>query len=67
MRLLAIGGDRRMEGAAQAALHAGWESEWRADGCLSRDDAADVVMLPWPHSFREEQLVLMPPHEGVAR
>ena len=54
MRLLAIGGDRRMEGAAQAALHAGWASEWRADGCLSRDDAADVVMLPWPHSFREE-------------
>ena len=42
-----------MQGAAQAALDAGWESDWRADGRLSRDDAADVVMLPWPHSFRD--------------
>ena len=56
-----------MEGAAQAALDAGWESDWRADGRLSRDDAADVVMLPWPHSFRDGMLVVTPPHEGVAR
>lgn len=56
-----------MEGAAQAALHAGWESEWRADGCLARDETADVVLLPWPHSFRQERLTVMPPHEGAAR
>ena len=56
-----------MEGAAQAALHAGWESDWRADGRLSRDDAADVVVLPWPHSFRDGTLVVTPPHEGAAR
>lgn len=56
-----------MEGATQAALDAGWESDWRADGRLSRDDAADVVMLPWPHSFRDGTLVVTPPHEGAAR
>lgn len=56
-----------MQGAAQAALDAGWESDWRADGCLSRDDAADVVLLPWPHSFRDGTLVVTPPHEGAAR
>ena len=56
-----------MEGAAQAALDAGWESDWRADGRLARDDAADVVMLPWPHSFRDGALVVTPPHESAAR
>ena len=56
-----------MQGAAQAALDAGWESDWRADGRLSRDDAADVVLLPWPHSFRDGTLVVTPPHEGAAR
>lgn len=56
-----------MQGAAQAALDAGWESDWRADGRLLRDDAADVVMLPWPHSFRDGALVVTPPHEGAAR
>lgn len=32
----------------------------RRDGTL----AADVVVLPWPHSFREERLIAAPPREA---
>ena len=52
--------------AAQAALHAGWESEWRADGCLARDETADVVLVDScavtaqavSDAFRYDRLVL---------
>jgi len=54
-----------MLGAAEAARRAGWESTWREDGQLREDDGADVVMLPWPHSFRDGRLVVSPPHEGM--
>lgn len=62
MKLLAIGGDRRMLGAVEAARHAGWEGEWKPDGVSGGE--ADVVMLPWPYSFKEGRLVVSPPHEG---
>lgn len=64
MRLLAIGGDRRMLGAVEAARKAGWESAWAEDGCLSDVQGCDAVLLPWPHSVREARLVVMPPHRG---
>ena len=56
MRLLAIGGDRRMQGAVQAARRAGWESEWAQDGRLFDAPSCDVVLLPWPHSFANGRL-----------
>lgn len=57
MRLIAFGGDDRMQGALEAAERAGWairhirtEEEAEAGG------RADAVLLPWPNSFREETL-----------
>ena len=75
MRLLAVGGDARMQGAVNAACKAGWEGQWTADGQLG-EAACDVLLLPWPHSFRdgylagteitrERALALLPPC-GVA-
>ena len=56
MRLLAIGGDARMHGAVLAAQKAGWDAQWTEDGVWEDAQSCDVVMLPWPHSFREERL-----------
>lgn len=64
MRYLAIGGDRRMLGAAQAAQQAGWKGEWAADGRIDGAPSCDVIFLPWPHSFRDERLIAAPPQEG---
>lgn len=59
MRLLAFGGDERMDGALCAARRAGWDTlHVRGEEDVRRDGLqADAVMLPWPHSFREERLV----------
>ena len=59
MRLIAFGGDERMCGALLAAEHAGWETlhiELETD-IPAEMPGAQAVMLPWPRSFREEQLV----------
>ena len=64
MRLLAIGGDRRMEGAAQAARRAGWEAEWAEDGHIPAQQGWDVLLLPWPHSVKENRLVTGQKHKG---
>ena len=58
MKLIAFGGDARMLGALQAARRAGWETAY----ICSEDDlsvlpqTADAVLLPWPHSFRDDLL-----------
>lgn len=67
MRLLAIGGDLRMQGAVKAAEQAGWEGKWNEDGRLDANYAADVIMLPWPHSFRHEHLIVRPGVEGAPK
>jgi len=59
MRLAVFGGDERMQGAVAAAKEAGWDALMI---CKEADvpgswEAIDAVMLPWPHSFREERLV----------
>lgn len=64
MRLLAVGGDARMQGAVNAACKAGWEGQWTADGQLGEAEVCDALLLPWPHSFREGKLVTAPPHQG---
>ena len=64
MRYIAIGGDARMQGAADAAKKAGWESLLIPDGNMEDIQACDVVMLPWPHSFKDGHLVTAPPHAG---
>lgn len=64
MRYIAIGGDKRMQGAALAAQRAGWEGEWMQDGNITDAEPCDLILLPWPHSFREEKLVVQPPHRG---
>jgi len=59
MRLAVFGGDERMLGAIAAAKEAGWDAlhiSKETDVPRSRE-AIDAVMLPWPHSFREEKLV----------
>lgn len=59
MRLAVFGGDERMQGALAAAKAADWD----ALHITGEEDAperwahVDAVMLPWPHSFREERLV----------
>ena len=64
MRLLAVGGDARMQGAVNAAKKAGWESLWCEDGRIGDASPCDALLLPWPHSFREERLVTAPSHQG---
>lgn len=58
MKLIALGGDARMLGALEAARRAGWESAYIASesDLPNIPDAADAVLLPWPHSFRDELL-----------
>lgn len=57
MKLIALGGDARMLGALEAAKKAGWDTEYV---CSQQEwdmpDHADAVLLPWPHSFRDELL-----------
>ena len=59
MRLMAFGGDERMRGALLAAGQAGWETLHieREEDIPAEMPNAQAVMLPWPRSFREEQLV----------
>ena len=64
MRLLAVGGDARMQGAVNAAKKAGWESLWCEDGKLEEASPCDALLLPWPHSFREDTLVTAPGRQG---
>ena len=64
MRLLAVGGDARMQGAVNAAKKAGWESLYAEDGKIGDVSLCDVLLLPWPHSFRKERLVTAPAHQG---
>ena len=64
MRLLAVGGDARMQGAVNAAKKAGWEGIWYEDGKLEEAPQCDALLLPWPHSFRDEQLVAAPAYQG---
>lgn len=68
MRLIAFGGDMRMDGAARAARRAGWEALWiREKSGESPPDSADVVLLPWPRSFEEGRLVAAPPGEAAEK
>ncbi|MBR5559954.1 MAG: NAD(P)-binding domain-containing protein [Clostridia bacterium] len=58
MRLIAFGGDERMTGALEAARRAEWDTRHiRAEEDAANIGAADAVLLPWPHSFREGCLV----------
>lgn len=58
MKLVALGGDARMLGAIEAAKHAGWDTHYVTgeQELASLPDQTDAVLLPWPHSFREEKL-----------
>ncbi|MBQ8617482.1 MAG: NAD(P)-binding domain-containing protein [Clostridia bacterium] len=58
MKLIALGGDARMLGALEAAKRAGWESIYvSSESDLSEmENEADAVLLPWPHSFRDDLL-----------
>ena len=64
MRLLAVGGDARMQGAVNAAHKAGWDCLHVEDGALHEALSCDVLMLPWPGSFRDNRLVTAPGHRG---
>jgi len=59
MRLAVFGGDDRMQGALACAREAGWDAlHICKESDAPRDWAhVDAVLLPWPHSFREERLV----------
>lgn len=73
MRLIAFGGDARMDGALAAARRSGWDTvHVRQEEDVLKGIRADAVMLPWPHSFhegrltggemsREQTLALLPP------
>ena len=67
MRYIAIGGDKRMQGAVLAAQREGWEGTWAQDGHIGDVQPCDLVLLPWPHSFHEEKLVVQPPHKGMEK
>ena len=70
MRLMAFGGDLRMDGAVLAARRAGWETQHiRSEEDKLEWESADAVLLPWPHSFREGMLVgtAMRKEETLAR
>ncbi|MBQ7887062.1 MAG: NAD(P)-binding domain-containing protein [Clostridia bacterium] len=58
MKLIALGGDARLLGALEAAKKAGWDTAYI---CKEEDIEAipkncDAVLLPWPHSFRDDLL-----------
>ena len=59
MKLITLGGDARMLGAIRAARRAGWETAYICSGEDFSDlpKIADAVLLPWPHSFRDDLLV----------
>lgn len=67
MRLLAVGGDARMQGAVNAARKAGWESLYAEDGKIGDASPCDALLLPWPHSFKEECLVTAPAHQAETK
>lgn len=57
MRLIAFGGDARMDGAAEAARRAGWDAvQIRTEADVPGELRAEAAMLPWPYSFREGRL-----------
>lgn len=58
MKLIALGGDARMLGALEAAKKALWDTDYVTgeSDLASLPDHADAVLLPWPHSFRDEFL-----------
>lgn len=57
MRLIAFGGDTRMDGAVEAARRAGWDAvHIRGEDDIPEITAADAALLPWPCSFRDGQL-----------
>ncbi len=56
MRLVAWGGDERMKGLVQAAERAGWEAVHIETKSPDVPEKADVIALPWPHSFKEGKL-----------
>ena len=62
MRLIAWGGDARIEAAVQAARREGWDSLHirKEEDLADLPESADVVLLPWPKSFREGKLVTLP-------
>ena len=57
MRLLAFGGDRRMEGALAAARRAGWETAHIREEAQRAIGRFDAAMLPWPRSFEGGRLI----------
>lgn len=58
MLLIAMGGDARMIGAIEAAKKAGWDADYLTGEQDIKDmpDQADALLLPWPHSFRDDLL-----------
>lgn len=66
MRLLAFGGDMRMNGAVLAARRAGWDAEWLRAAGDAAPDRADAVLLPWPRSFADGRLNAQPPGDAPA-
>ena len=67
MRYLALGGDARMQGAVNAAKKAGWESLWIPGGWQEELPPCDVLMLPWPHSFKDGRLVTAAGESSVGK
>ena len=68
MRLVAFGGDMRMNGAVLAARRAGWQADWLRHGDEEQElTFADIVLLPWPRSFVDGRLSLAPPDEGMEK
>lgn len=59
MRLIAFGGDARMNGAVDAAKRAGWEAvHIREEADVTEESVrGDAGLLPWPHSIREGMLL----------
>lgn len=54
MRLIAFGGDARMDGAVEAARRAGWDAAHiRTEVDMPDTLQADAAILPWPYSFKE--------------
>lgn len=59
MQIIVFGGDERMQGVLAAAREAGWEALHirEESDAPQRWPKADAVLLPWPRSFEEGQLV----------
>lgn len=67
MRLIAFGGDRRMDGAVEAARRAGWEAMRLPGEGGAPPERADVVLLPWPRSFEEGRLAASAPDGAMEK